>query len=92
SPQDGYRLGLINEVVEPGSARAVALRWATKMAENAPISVQQSLRVVDTLASATDEEAWALTNDARRVIGQSEDSKEGVQAFFEKRPPRWTGR
>ncbi len=92
SPQDGYRLGLVNEVVEPGSAKAVALRWATQMANNAPISVQQSLRVVDTLASATDEEAWALTNDARRVIGQSEDSKEGVQAFFEKRPPRWTGR
>jgi enoyl-CoA hydratase len=92
SPQDGHRLGLVNEVVESGSANAVALRWATEVANNAPISVQQSLRVVDTLASATDEEAWALTNDARRIISQSEDSKEGVQAFFEKRPPRWTGR
>jgi len=92
SPQDGHRLGLVNEVVKSGSAKAVALRWATEVANNAPISVQQSLRVVDTLASATDEEAWALTNDARRVVGQSEDSKEGVQAFFEKRPPRWTGR
>jgi enoyl-CoA hydratase/carnithine racemase len=92
SPQDGYRLGLVNEVVDPGCATAVALRWATKMAENAPISVQQSLRVVDTLASATDAEAWELTRDARRIIGESEDATEGVQAFFEKRPPRWTGR
>lgn len=92
SPEDGYRLGMVNEVVEPGTARAVALRWAAKMTANAPISVQQSLRVVDELVSATDEEAWELTRAARKIIGQSEDSKEGIQAFFEKRPPQWTGR
>ncbi len=92
SPEEGYRLGMVNEITEPGGARAVALRWAVTMTANAPISVQQSLRVVDALASATDDEAWELTRAARRVIGESEDSKEGVQAFFEKRPPRWTGR
>ncbi len=92
SPQDGHRLGLINEVTEPGGAKAVALRWATQMTQNAPISVQQSLKVVDILVSAEDEQAWELTRAARKVIGESNDSKEGVQAFFEKRPPRWTGR
>lgn len=92
SPEDGHRLGLINEIVEPGCANAVALRWAVRIADNAPISVQQSLQVVDALASADDDKGWQLTGDARRVIGQSEDSKEGVAAFFEKRPPRWTGR
>ncbi|MGI9596591.1 MAG: enoyl-CoA hydratase-related protein [Acidimicrobiales bacterium] len=92
SPQDGHRLGMVNEVVEPGCARAVALRWASKMTANAPIAVQQALHVVDALTSATDEEAWELTRAARRVIGESADAKEGVQAFFEKRPPQWTGR
>jgi enoyl-CoA hydratase/carnithine racemase len=92
SPQDGHRLGLVNEVVESGAAAAVALRWATKVAANAPISVQQSLRVIDTLTSATDDQAWELTQDARRVIGESDDSREGVEAFFERRQPRWTGR
>ncbi|MGB5758431.1 MAG: enoyl-CoA hydratase, partial [Acidimicrobiales bacterium] len=69
-----------------------ALRWAATMTANAPIAVQQSLRVVDALASATDDDGWELTRAARRVIGESADAKEGVQAFFEKRPPRWTGR
>ncbi len=92
SPQDGHRLGLVNEVTEPGGAKAVALRWATQMTANSPVSVQQSLKVVDALVSSDDDEAWELTRQARRVIGESEDSKEGVQAFFEKRPPRWTGR
>ncbi len=92
SPQEGHRLGMVNEITAPGGARAVALRWASKMAANAPVAVQQSLRVVDELTSATDEEAWELTRAARKVIGESEDSKEGVQAFFEKRPPQWTGR
>jgi enoyl-CoA hydratase/carnithine racemase len=92
SPADGHRLGLINEVTEPGRALEAARRWAGLITENAPLSVQQSLRVVDALVSTDDDRAWELTRQARRVIGESEDSTEGVQAFFEKRPPRWTGR
>lgn len=91
-PEDAHRLGLVNEVTEPGAALAGAVRWATLISANSPVSVQQSLRVVDELVSATDDEGWAITRDARRIIGESEDSREGVAAFFEKRPPRWTGR
>lgn len=92
SPADGFRLGLINEVTEPGEALARAKVLAGQITKNAPISVQQSLRVVDALHSTDDERAWELTRDARRVIGESADSAEGVSAFFEKREPRWTGR
>ena len=92
SVADGHRLGLVNEVTEPGQALDAALALAATITQNAPISVQQSLRVVDALTSADDEQAWELTRDARRVIGESEDSTEGVNAFFEKRAPRWTGR
>lgn len=92
TPEDGYRLGLVNEITEPGQALAGALRWAELMTANAPIAVQQSLRVVDALASATDAEGWELTTAARKIIGASEDAREGVNAFFERRPPVWTGR
>lgn len=92
SPDDAFRLGLVNQVTEPGQALAEAQRWAELITANAPVAVQQSLRVVDALASATDAEGWALTTEARKVIGASEDAKEGVAAFFDKRPPRWTGR
>ena len=70
----------------------MALAMAETIAGNAPIAVQQSLRVVDTLTSTDDEEGWAITRAARKIIGESEDASEGVAAFFEKRLPRWTGR
>jgi len=92
SPAEAHRLGLVNEVTEPGGALDAALVLAATIATNAPIAVQQSLRVVDTLTSVDDDEGWAITTEARRIIGQSEDSTEGINAFFEKRSPRWTGR
>jgi enoyl-CoA hydratase len=92
SPADGHRLGLVNELTEPGGALSAALALATVITANAPIAVQQSLQALDALASADDADGWELTTKARKVIGQSEDAKEGVAAFFEKRPPTWSGR
>lgn len=92
SPADAFRLGVVNEVTEPGGALAGAKRWAELIAANAPVAVQQSLMALDELHSANDDDGWALTTRARKVIGESADSKEGVAAFFEKRPPVWTGR
>ncbi|RLA51373.1 MAG: enoyl-CoA hydratase [Gammaproteobacteria bacterium] len=92
SPADGYRLGLVNELCEPGRALAAALKLAALMTDNAPIAVQQSLQAIDGLASASDAQGWELTAKARKVNMASDDSKEGVAAFFEKRPPTWTGR
>ncbi|RLA40667.1 MAG: enoyl-CoA hydratase [Gammaproteobacteria bacterium] len=92
SPADGYRLGLVNELCEPGRALEAALKLAAMMTDNAPIAVQQSLQAIDGLASASDAQGWELTAKARKVNMASDDSKEGVAAFFEKRPPTWTGR
>ncbi len=92
SPAEAERHGLVNRVTPPGGALDGAKALAAEITANAPISVQQSLQVVDALASADDERGWELTTAARRIIGESDDSTEGVAAFFEKRPPRWTGR
>lgn len=92
SPADAHRWGVVNEVTAPGEALAGARRWAELIGANAPVAVQQSLMAIDELHSANDDDGWAITTRARKVIGESEDSKEGVAAFFEKRPPVWTGR
>ncbi len=92
SPADGYRLGLVNELTEPGGALKGALALAAQITANSPVSVQQSLQALDALASANDALGWELTTKARKVINSSTDAKEGVAAFFERRPPVWTGR
>jgi len=92
SPADGHRHGMVNELCEPGKALATALALAAQITANSPVSVQQSLQAIDALASADDDQGWALTAKAKQVINESADAKEGVAAFFEKRPPVWTGR
>jgi enoyl-CoA hydratase/carnithine racemase len=39
-----------------------------------------------------DDEGWRLSEQASNELLQSDDFKEGIQAFLEKREPRWTGR
>lgn len=90
-----YELGLVNKVAPAGKALATALELAETIAANAPVSVQQTKRVMHESARATngwDDDAWQVNTDAVRVVFTSEDAKEGPRAFAEKRRPRWTGR
>ena len=89
--QRAYELGMVNRLVEPGEALDVAVALAEKICENAPLAVRASRRVV--LAAATEDDASLIqmTNDEFSVVLQSNDTKEGLEAFIEKRAPRWTG-
>ncbi len=92
SAEQASRLGLVNELVEPGQALAGALELAGQVAANAPMAVRQARRVVLAAENTHDEELWRITDEAQAVAVASEDFQEGVRAFVEKRPPRWTGR
>jgi len=87
-----YELGLANRVTEPGKAVDVALELARQICENAPLSVQACLRAVNGVLAADDELGWQATRDALSAIQGTHDMSEGVQAFFERRKPEWTGR
>jgi enoyl-CoA hydratase len=87
-----HQLGLVNRLVEPGQAYDAAMALAGQVTAAAPMAVWESRRVV--LASTYEDEATLrkMTNEAfGRVMG-SEDLKEGLTAFIEKRPPNWQGR
>lgn len=86
-----HRYGFVTDVAEPGQALSRALELAATINANSPVAVQQGLQAVDKLVAADDEQAWEITNHARRVVGKSNDAAEGVAAFFDKRPPQWTG-
>jgi enoyl-CoA hydratase len=87
-----YNLGLVNRLVEPGTALDEALALANKICESAPLAVWASRKVVLASAYADDETLKKMTNAQFATIMGSEDTKEGLTAFIEKRPPNWKGR
>jgi enoyl-CoA hydratase len=90
--QRAYDLGLVSRLVEPGRSTEIALELAEKIAAAAPLAVQASRRVVLAAAYADDETLRDLSNREMAQVMRAEDSKEGVLAFVEKRPPQWMGR
>lgn len=92
SAQRAYELGLLNRLVEPGQEIDSALELAGRVCAAAPLAVWASRRVVLAAAYESDERLIEMTNREFAKILGSEDTKEGLTAFIEKRPPNWTGR
>ena len=90
--QRAYELGLISRLVEPGAALDEALALAERITACAPLAVWESRRIVLAAAYADDETLKTMTNEAFGRIMGSEDTKEGLTAFIEKRTPEWQGR
>ncbi len=90
--QRAFDLGLVSRLVEPGKALDEAIALATKITEAAPLAVWASRKVVLAAAFEDDETLKKLTNEEFAKIMGSEDTKEGLTAFIEKRPPNWKGR
>ena len=87
-----YALGMISRLVEPGEAENAARALADQITQSAPLAVWESRAVVRAAATGTEDELKSMTDRASGVIMKSEDLKEGLQAFIEKRPPNWKGR
>lgn len=87
-----YGLGVVNEVTDPGAALDAALRMAERICQSSPVSVRESLRAVDALTADSDVTGWAVTERAKAVVTASADMREGIDAFFERRSPNWTGK
>ena len=87
--------GLVNQVVGASDLESTALDLAQDLAANAPLSVRGNKRAIRELLAADgrlDHEVERELIELREASFQSEDLREGVRAFGQKRPARWKGR
>jgi enoyl-CoA hydratase len=69
---------------------AVAL--ATRIAQNGPLGVQATKKLMRDALDVSPEELWERQRVLSASVFASDDAKEGARAFIEKRDPNWTGR
>jgi enoyl-CoA hydratase len=90
--QEAYQFGLVNRVVPVHAYLDEALKLSDEIASRAPLAIRAAKRMINqtyerTLADGLDEEKQVFYN-----LFASEDQKEGMQAFIEKRKPEWKGK
>ncbi|MEI7057774.1 crotonase/enoyl-CoA hydratase family protein [Nocardioides sp. CCNWLW239] len=83
--------GLINRVVDPGTALATAIDLALRIAENGPLAVRTSKRIVVESSDWPADQEFLRLREAAAEVFASADAREGARAFAERRRPAWSG-
>jgi enoyl-CoA hydratase len=94
-PMDAERaaaVGLVNRVVDEGTALDAAVELAGVIAANGPLAVAATKEIVQSVPAWGPEEMWARQDQVIAPVFASDDAREGSVAFAERRPPVWRGR
>jgi len=92
---EAHTWGLVNAVHQPDRLADAALSLATEIAANAPLAQLGNKRVIEAVVdshASLDPAVEQELIELRRACFSSEDFREGIRAFAEKRPPEWKGR
>jgi 2-(1,2-epoxy-1,2-dihydrophenyl)acetyl-CoA isomerase len=90
--EEAERIGLANRVADPGRLRDEAEALLREVLAHSPVAVAQSKILIDRSSETSLEDELDREAQAQTVCVQSEDHREAVAAFFEKRAPGFKGR
>lgn len=86
------RIGLVEEYVEEGQALGAALRLAAQVSRQSPAAVRYSKELIQGARSQPMNSLLPRERERFVDLFELEDTREGVDAFLNKRPPQWTGK
>ena len=90
SAQQALDIGLVEDVTEPGHALAKAIEWAQNSERQSPTSIAACKRLIQNARKEPMFAGMGYERDEFINLFDTNDQKEGVQAFLEKRKPQWT--
>jgi len=90
--EEAYRIGLVNKLVEPENLMEEAKKYAGKLAAKSPLAVQYAKEAVNRSLEMGLYEGLAHESYLHALACATEDKKEGVKAFLEKRKPEYQGK
>jgi methylglutaconyl-CoA hydratase len=89
--EEAHRIGLVTDVVAPEDLMPRALAIAGLLTENSPASLVATKRLLSAFAGNELDEQIRIAVEENARIRTTEDFREGVSSFLEKRKPRWSG-
>lgn len=92
SAADAERLGLVNKVVPAAELEETVRAWAKRLAEGPTFAIGLSKRLLNRSLQADMDTLFAEEAFSQALAASSEDMREGIRSFMEKRPPAFKGR
>ncbi|MGH2839522.1 MAG: enoyl-CoA hydratase/isomerase family protein [Solirubrobacteraceae bacterium] len=89
---EAQRLGIVNRVTAPDEFDAAVADWASTLASKSPLLMRLGKDALYAQQDLAFEDALQYLRAQLEIALATDDAREGVAAFFDKREPRWTGR
>lgn len=92
SALEAQQFDIVNQVVPADEIDAAVAAMVEKLAANSPVALRIGRRAIAAVTDLSFSDALNLTQAVLPILSQSEDTKEGMKAFAERRAPVWPGR